>query len=172
MPDIHRKLTGKKAWSVAEAAREDERVYIHCMSCGRSRCLRARQIAVDVQGLPFGMIVGGLYCRRCEQSIAAVFPWWAPTPAAWAVIVRAKRQFAVDVPRPSGTPADFNFQVEERTRDDDYVATVTLCISPAIANAAFDLAQADRARTRFVIVHHARVVRDSMRDFKVVKESE
>jgi hypothetical protein len=152
---------------LGEAAGRDERVVLHCLSCCHSRDARAIVFLGLLGCIPFGMLIGKLRCRRCRENIGVLLPWYAPTPQDWVKQYRPK----ADVPPSYIEPSrrNFTFQVES-IFEDNIIETRTLTRDLDVATFAFETAaKAARAVDRYWMRNGTMLMRDSARDFKVVR---
>ena len=122
----------------------------------------------------FGTINGRLGCRGCGSNLGIVLPPEAPTPESWA---RAYRPAASDKEPQRDIPqSNFPFHIELWGKHGGVERYMGQVVQFTAANAVFDLAvpTLDKSGERHITIRHqGRVLRDSRRDFKVVRsESE
>lgn len=167
-------LSRRLPLTLADIRDDEERVMIYCINCGRSRDMLVYVLRKMVGPISLGTVNGRFACRGrggCGASIGVVLPRIAPTPAIWASQYKPKADdpgVVLDAPS-----SDFAFHIEEwQEKGGGRVRTLAQVMSLDMAMAVFDLAkpEKDLARKPYVLVRHqGRVLRDSRRDFKIVK---
>jgi hypothetical protein len=167
-------LTRRLPLTLADIGNDEERVIIYCLNCGRSRDMLVYLLRKMVGPISLGTANGRFGCRGkggCGKAVGMVLPKIAPTPEIWARYYKPKASdpgVRLDAP-----PNDFPFHVERWTETPDTrECTVAQVATIEMANAAFDLAIPGRDLKRgpyILIRHQGRVLRDSRRNFKVVK---
>ena len=160
--------------TLADIGNDEERVIIFCLNCGRSRDMIVYVLRKMVGPISLGTVNGRFACRGrggCGQAVGMVLPRIAPTPTIWARYYKPKADdpgVRLDAPRD-----DFPFHVEEwEEKGNSRVQTLAQVTTLEMAMAAFELARTgrDMLRKPYVLVRHqGRVLRDSRRDFKIVK---
>ncbi|HEX4302815.1 MAG TPA: hypothetical protein VHZ78_08475 [Rhizomicrobium sp.] len=154
---------------LADAAGRDERVILWCWTCSRSFEADARTALGVFGAISFGRLIGKRECRRCREKLWVIFPWYAPTPRDW---VNQDRPMS-DVPASYIEPprSEFIFQIESIDPAGDVFETRTLTRDLDLAHIAFDmkLKTLRPGRDRYWLREHTRLMRDSVRDLKVVE---
>jgi len=149
--------------NVVEASAFDTPVVIHCVGCGRSRKSDPQLLARKLGPLPFGLIVGMFFCKRCQERVSVVLPWYAPTPREWAKIARdhIPKQ---EEPRIYVDGRRFPFKIDIwRAKHTIIDRTLAHIDSASIAHAAFDLYLEVCPRDDLTLSQGALLMRDSRR---------
>lgn len=153
---------------------DEERVFICCLACGRTRDMLVFMLRKMVGPISFGTINGRFACRGkggCGKSIGAVFPRSAPNPVAWARLYRPQSDdpgIKLDAPR-----SEFAFHIEEwQEKPDMRLQTLAQAGPYEMALAAFEQARVGRDlrhKPYVVMRHQGRVLKDSRRDLRIVR---
>ena len=150
--------------TVSEAANQGSPVVVFCLFCNRAKKVDAYLIAKHIGEIPFGVLVGKLLCKRCDESISVVLPWYAPTPREWLKNHR--------VPTPSKIEQDivihlhdrdFRYSLDTWTKDGNHKQTIAVAENNFIGRGAFDAAVKHHPEEHITLTHGAHVLADSDR---------
>jgi len=148
---------------VSEALGKDSPVVVHCMSCGRARNMDPWHIAKRFGALPFGMLVGKFLCRRCNEKMSVVLPWYANTPRAWASAYEPPKADKDRPPAPVGD-REFNYRLDLwRAGRSGFERTLGWLHDLEVGHAAFDAAVKKQPKDDITLRSGANVIRDSAR---------
>ena len=131
----------QRAQNVVEAMAHDTPVVVYCMSCTRSKKFDPYLIAAKVRPLPFGTLAGSFPCKQCNERLAVVLPWYAPTPREWVKIARTPKEEANDADGFIHVEGKFAYRIDTwRTGHSDILKTLALIDNLDMGRAAFNIA--------------------------------
>jgi hypothetical protein len=84
--------------NLRDAYRMGEPVNIYCLNCTKVRSYSAWRLQQEKGCLPFGVLVGGFWCRQCKTStVVILFPCDITTPFEWVRRYRTPRMHVPNI---------------------------------------------------------------------------